>query len=123
MKCILIDDDEDEYLILQDNLSGAMKDIEYTLDWVKIPDGAAQFACLNDYDVVFINHRIKDKSGLELLREIRSHCGMLPVVAMSSWGFINNQAEFEALGAAYIRKEEVTHELLMEKIRSVGVSL
>ncbi|NMM50359.1 ATP-binding response regulator [Marinigracilibium pacificum] len=115
-KILLVDDDFEDYLIIQDLLnSSKLKDFE--LSWIDNSQDALESFCENSYDIYLLDYRIGEENGLQLLRNAID-CGCLsPIILLT--GYSNERLEQEALkaGAAdYLLKNDITGDQLYRSI-------
>ena len=68
MRVLLVDDDEDDYLITRDLLA-EVEGQEYELEWVSSYEVALKSIACNQHDVYFLDYRLGGRNGLELLKE------------------------------------------------------
>jgi len=116
---LLIDDDEDDYILTKDLLNG-IPGKPYQLNWCDNYDqGKSEIICQN-YKLYLINHRLGEHSGLELLREAIHSGSKTPIIILSGQGNreVDRQA-MEAGAADYIVKGEITASQMEHTIRHV----
>ena len=117
IKVLLIDDDEEDY-ILTKYLFDDFKDRRYTLDWTD--DGAKALDAMKSglYDIYFVDYRLGEYNGLEILREAIADGCLAPIILMTGQGDaeVDNQA-MEAGAADYLVKGEIDAPLLERIIR------
>jgi two-component system phosphate regulon sensor histidine kinase PhoR len=116
-RILLIEDDEDDYLLIKSLLSEARSAI-YHLDWARNYEQGLSSLCGAGYDACLLDYLLGARNGLELLREtIDSGCAV-PVILLTGQG--NENLDMEALraGAAdYLVKGLIGSELLERSIR------
>ncbi|HEY9176526.1 MAG TPA: ATP-binding protein [Flavipsychrobacter sp.] len=114
---LLIDDDEDDFIILSDYLKD-IPSLHVKVDWCSDYHEALQHMCSRKYDIYLIDYRLGIKSGLDLLSEaINNNCEE-PVIMLTGFGNyeIDNQAM--RLGAAdYLIKSDLSWEKIERSIR------
>jgi len=81
-KILLIDDDEDEYIILDDLLYD-IQDKEYKIDWVKKYDEALSALQSNHYDVALVDYRLGTESGINLIKQAVTDRIETPLILMT----------------------------------------
>lgn len=114
---LLIDDDEDDYVLTRDLLS-EIKNVRYTLEWVSTYEKAVPAICTNKYDAVLLDYKLGAKSGLDLLSEVRRLGCDAPVIILT--GMSDAEIDLAAMrgGAAdYIEKSRLDQTLLDRTIR------
>jgi hypothetical protein len=68
VKVLLIEDDEDDYLITRNLLRG-VEAPTFVLEWVKTYDAGLEALTNNQYDVCLLDYDLGGPTGLDLLRE------------------------------------------------------
>ena len=117
IKVLLVDDDEDDY-ILTKYLFDDLKNDVYELEWTT--DGAKALAAMiaHEHDIYFVDYRLGEFDGLEIIREaIASGCTS-PLVLLTGQG--DEEVDFQAMqaGAAdYLVKGDLEAPLLERVIR------
>jgi signal transduction histidine kinase len=117
IRVLLVEDDEEDYLLLKGMLD-TIPQWQVELDWTA--DEAAALARAQDggYDICFLDHRLGEKTGLDLMREFHA-CGFrAPIVVFTGQGSYGIDVEVMLEGAAdYIEKSRVDSEILERTIR------
>lgn len=117
IRIAVIDDDEDDYFIIADYI----KDIEgsnFIIDWCNDYGKAINKIKERKYDVYFVDYRLGQHTGLELLQEVNSHELGDPIVLLTGKG--NKDIDVKAMenGATdYLIKSELNTEKLERCIR------
>jgi PAS domain S-box-containing protein len=117
IRVAVIDDDEDDYFIIADYI----KDIEgsnFVIDWCNNYDKAILNIKERKYDVYFVDYRLGQHTGLELLQAVNSPERGDPIVLLTGKG--NKDIDIKAMecGATdYLVKSELTTEKLERCIR------
>lgn len=117
IKVLLVDDDEEDY-ILTKYLFDDFKDKRYALDWTD--DGAKALDCIKSgaYDIYFVDYRLGEYNGLEILREAISASCLAPIILMTGQGDAEVDDQAMKAGAAdYLVKGEIDAPLLERIIR------
>ena len=121
VRILLIDDDEDDYFLLKELLSGQTKGRtlhHYNLDWVSIYEEAvrALFDC--QYDLYLVDYHLGSHNGLDLLRETAAQECPAPVIMLTGQGSYETDLAAMQLGASdYLEKGQLTLPLLERSIR------
>jgi PAS domain S-box-containing protein len=117
IKILVVDDDEDDYFII----SGYLNEIDpdkFIIDWCKDYQSAVEKFKLKAYNIYFVDYRLGNETGLELLKEaVRLHCDD-PFILLTGKG--NKSIDIEAMqnGATdYLIKSELNAEKLERCIR------
>ncbi len=117
LRVLLIEDDEDDYLLTRD-LFSEIKGNRFDLDWVRTPAEALQAAERNHHDVCLLDYRLGEHTGLELLRELLEKGYKAPVILLTGQGDYGIDVEAMTAGAAgYLVKGQVGVPLLERSIR------
>lgn len=117
IKVLLVEDDEDDYIIFKDIL----KDIRlnsYSLTWVSSYEKAREQVLKNEHDIYFFDYLLGAKTGLDLLQECVDAGVDSPVIILTGLG--NQQTDLMAmqLGAVdYLIKDDLSVEKLERSIR------
>lgn len=117
LRVLVIDDDEDDFLILRDLLNEA-EDASYETEWA--PTGASGLEALarKQHDVCFVDYRLGDRTGLELIREAGQLRINIPLILLTGQGGRSVDLEAGASGAAdYLVKGKIDSELVERCIR------
>jgi signal transduction histidine kinase len=114
---LLIDDDEEDYIITRDKLGEAQQG-EFNLEWA--PDFEAGQKALSEknYDAVLLDYDLGEKTGLDFLRAIRINEDQGPVILLTGQGSYELDLEAMKAGAAdFLEKSQATGLLLERAIR------
>ena len=116
-KILIIDDDEDDYLIAQNMLKEA-KGRRFELRWAKTyADGRAELL-LAPYNAVLVDYDLGPHSGVELIREANARGYPAPLILFTGRGNYEVDVEAMAAGATlYLSKGEANPLLLERSIR------
>lgn len=116
-RVLLVDDDEDDYIITRELLS-SIDGGSFALDWVSTYTAAADTVARNQHDVYIVDYRLRDGSGLELVREsLREGC-RAPMILLTGQGDHEVDETAMKVGAAdYLVKGQITAPLLKRSIR------
>lgn len=117
LRILLVDDDEDDYLITEDHLL----DIEgqsFHLDWTPDYTTALDIISRQEHDVYLIDFRLGKETGLDLLRWAVASGYKTPFILLTGQG--DHQVDLEAMeaGAAdFLVKGQIDAQLLERSIR------
>jgi diguanylate cyclase (GGDEF)-like protein/PAS domain S-box-containing protein len=117
LRILIIDDDEDDYLIIRDLLL-EVTEVRYQIDWVDNYKKALQIINEKNYDSCLLDLRLGKYSGLELLREIVKVKYRMPVILLT--GIKNHAIDVEAMNSGavdFLIKGEVNAVILERSIR------
>ncbi len=114
---LLIEDDEDDYLLTRDTLSQARGE-KFTLSWASSYAKGQQMLREKTFDAILTDYRLGVHTGLDLIGEATALGVRAPIIFLTGRG--NYEIDVEAMnsGAAdYMAKSEVTPRLLERAIR------
>jgi PAS domain S-box-containing protein len=117
VKVLLVDDDEDDFIITRDLLS-KIRERRHHLDWINNYDDGVAAVKKGDYDLCLLDYRLGERTGLELLRESQSFRHRPPIILLTGQG--DQEIDFEAMkaGAAdYLVKGRLTADSIERAIR------
>lgn len=117
IKVLLIEDDEDDYILTSEFLN-EVKGTEYEISWVsKYADGLA--VLLEDnHDVCLIDYRLGEGNGIELLSASVAAGCRIPMILLTGQGDKEIDIEATQAGAAdYLVKGKIEAPLLERAIR------
>jgi PAS domain S-box-containing protein len=117
VKVLLVDDDEDDYVITADLLSGIPL-VRFDLEWVSAYEAALEVIGRGEHDVYLVDYRLGERDGLELLQEaIKNGCNA-PLILLTGQG--DHEVDVQAMkaGAAdFLVKGQINASLLERSIR------
>jgi PAS domain S-box-containing protein len=117
IKILVVDDDEDDYFIISDYIN-EIDENKFIIDWCNNYQSAVEKFKLKAYGIYFVDYRLGNETGLELLKEaIRLGCDD-PIILLTGKG--NKVIDIEAMksGATdYLIKSELNAEKLERCIR------
>ena len=117
VRVLLVDDDEDDFIITQDLLS-EIKGGEFDLNWVATYQAALETMGRHQHDVYLIDYRLGEYNGLELLREVLRNGSQAPMILLTGQGDHTTDLEAMKAGAAdYLVKGQIEPSLLERSIR------
>jgi PAS domain S-box-containing protein len=117
VKVLLVDDDEDDYVITRDLIS-QIRERRYHLDWVNSYDAAVAAIRRQEHDICLLDYRLGERTGLELLRESQSLNCRAPMILLTGQG--DHEIDLEAMkaGAAdYLIKGQLSANTLERAMR------
>lgn len=123
LRLLLVDDDEDEYVLTRDMLSDRSylsgdSQIRYDLDWVSSYAEALSAFEKNEYDIYLVDYRLGARDGIELLREPVVRRSNAPIILMTGRGSYQVDVEAMKAGATdYLVKGDISAPILERAIR------
>lgn len=117
IKVLLIEDDEDDYILTRALLSD-VKAVKYELDWASSYEEGLKAIKRQEHDVCLVDYRLGERSGVQLIREVWESRLKTPMILLTGHG--NHDVDVEAMesGAAdYLVKDETPTALLERTIR------
>jgi len=118
IKILLIEDDEDDYLILRDYLAEMNDHEKYKLDWAQSYQAGLEQIQHSSYHLFLIDHFLGEYSGLDMLKETYRIGKIAPVIIIT--GAPNQEIDQAALKAGatdYLVKGQINAQLLERSIR------
>jgi two-component system cell cycle sensor histidine kinase/response regulator CckA len=117
LRILLVDDDEDDYVITRDLLT-EIKGDKFSLEWVDNYEAALAAMEHNQHDVYLIDYRLGEQTGLELLSEAIENGCIAPLILLTGQGDRAVDVEAMKRGAAdYLVKGQIDAPLLERSIR------
>lgn len=117
LKVLLIEDDEDDYVLTCDLLS-EIKGTDYETVWVSRYSDALEAIRNGNPDVCLIDYRLGEGTGIELLREAKAAGCRVPMILLTGQGDKETDIEATKAGAAdYLVKGQIEAPLLERAIR------
>ena len=117
IRILLVEDDEDDYLIARDLLNeiGAG---QYEVEWAQTFEAGLDALPRNEHDVALVDYRLGGKSGIELLREALQLGCLAPAILLTGASDRDiDMAAMEAGAADFIDKTTLTAPLLDRSMR------
>jgi PAS domain S-box-containing protein len=115
---LLVDDDEDDFIITKDILRENGSRQNYNLTWCNNFSEAINAMLKSHYDIYLVDYRLGRDSGMDLLNEaIKSNCTE-PIIMLTGKGDFMIDEEAMRLGAAdYLVKDTLNGQVLERSIR------
>ena len=117
VKVLLVEDDEDDYLITRDMLA-RQEGVRFTVEWR--PDYVGALAAIRElrHDVYLVDYRLGAHTGLELVQEGFAARPFAPVIMLTGQATYEIDLEATALGVTdYLVKQELDPPGLERSIR------
>ncbi len=117
VKVLLVDDDEDDYILTREWLSEIQR-TRYALQWVATYDSALEIIAKKQHDVYLLDYRLGKRNGLELLQEAQTLGCKAPMILLTGQGDREIDVEAMKAGASdYLDKSQLGAHLLERSIR------
>jgi PAS domain S-box-containing protein len=117
IKVLLIEDDEDDFIITRELLS-EVSGQKFALDWIRTFESGLSTMLLNQHEVCLVDYRLGARNGVDLLRAAIERGCQSPVILLTGSG--EHEVDIEAMqaGAAdYLVKTELQSNALERSIR------
>ena len=117
MRVLLIEDDEDDYLLTRELLIEVFGR-QLQLDWIHSWHDGLEQVFEARHDVVIVDYRLGERNGLELVREAVHLGSHIPFIVLTGEG--DREIDLEAMRAGatdYLVKGEISGPLLDRSIR------
>ncbi len=117
VQILLIEDDEDDYLLTRDMLA-EFEHSRFDLDWVTDYDFALRAISRRRHDVILLDYSLGAKTGLDFLKEAVSRGCPSPIILLTGQADRDTDVKAMEAGAAdYLVKSEINASLLERSIR------
>jgi len=117
IKVLLIEDDEDDYIIFKKLLTGISQK-RFELKWASNYEAAVKTAGEEPFDVVFIDYVLGQEDGLTLMRELLRGGLKAPVIILTGLGDFEIDDRAMREGASdYLEKKNLKPSVLERAIR------
>ena len=117
IKLLLVEDDEDDYIITQ-GLLADLKGRVFTLDWLKTFDTGLAAMLENKHDVCLLDYRLGAHDGVELMTRALAQGCQTPTILLTGMG--EHEVDLAAMKAGasdYLVKNRLTANQLERSIR------
>jgi signal transduction histidine kinase/HPt (histidine-containing phosphotransfer) domain-containing protein len=117
LRVLLVDDDEDEYVIVGDLLRETRTET-FDLTWVAAYEQGLEAILSSSYDVCLVDYRLGQRTGLDLLAEVKAKSSHAQIILLTGEGDRALDVTATKAGAAdYLVKGELTAALLERSLR------
>ncbi len=114
---LLIDDDEDDFLITQDLIDDIPQQ-RYRIDWASSYEEGWERIQQQSYDVYLVDYRLGAHTGLDLIEAAKEQALSRPIILLTGQGDFETDARAMQLGAAdYLVKNQLSADKLERSIR------
>jgi DNA-binding response OmpR family regulator len=114
---LLIDDDEDDYLIARSHLNRAGGH-KVQIEWASSYNRGMECLETNSYDAVLVDYDLGERTGIEFIRKAAASNHKIPLILYTSRGSYETDIEAMEAGAdMYLTKMEITPLILERSIR------
>ena len=114
---LLIDDDEDDFIIIRDYFA-EISHIEYELTWIDNYTDGLQQALSDNYDIVLVDYRLGEYTGLDLLETAMKNQCTTPIIMLTGKG--DKEVDLKSMKAGaydFLVKSELNADNLERSIR------
>jgi PAS domain S-box-containing protein len=116
-KILLVEDDEDDYILTQDMLLEA-KGSQFELSWESTYNGALETLQGNHPDVILVDYYLDSRNGLDFVREALEMGCKAPLIVLTGHGSYEVDIQAMQVGAVdYLVKGQINASLLERTIR------
>ncbi len=116
-RVLLIDDDEDDYLLTKSMLN-ELQSRKVELDWAPTYEDGYRQLWVRNYDAVLVDYDLGPRTGIELIRELVAQDYSAPLILYTCRGSYEVDVEAMQAGATlYLTKTETTPLLFERSIR------
>ncbi len=114
---LLVEDDEDDYVLIRDILSEIPNWI-IKLDWAHTLDLGLERSATGRYDLCLLDYQLGERKGLELLEKMQAIGSGIPVLMLTGQGdhFVDLEA-MEKGAADYLEKSALSASMIERSIR------
>lgn len=117
LRVLIIDDDEDDYVIMSHHLS-KIKTQDYEVFWCNDFDEAEKEILKDEHDIYLIDHFLGKGEGIEVIENVRSRDLLKPLILLTGSGSIQVDEKAMEKGASdFIVKKEIRVDTLERSLR------
>ena len=117
IRILLVDDDEDEYVIIRGQLS-EISDMSFEISWAEGYSQAHNIIKNNQFDVCLVDYLLGKNNGIELIRDLKRKGVNIPFILLTGKGDHNLDLKAMLEGAVdYLEKEGMKPSQLDRSIR------
>jgi signal transduction histidine kinase len=114
---LLVDDDEDDFVILRDMLTDIEK-WQFDLEWVSDYKGALEKAMEGTFDICFMDYFLGGRNGIQIIRDLFQNGFRAPIILLTGKG--SREVDLKAMeqGAAdFLEKDRLSPDIVERAIR------
>ncbi len=118
IRVLLIDDDEDDFVMIRDLIREIKGSTVYHMDWKSDFESGLKSLIEGSFDICLLDYRLGEYNGLEILSTARQKSVTAPMILLTGYG--DAELDFKAMkmGASdYLVKEKLNAHLLERSIR------
>jgi signal transduction histidine kinase len=117
LKIILIEDDEDDFVLIRDFLS-EIRGCDFTLDWVQEYKKALEVLEDQSHDICLLDYRLGYHDGFEILQIAKKMGWTIPFIFLTGQGEYEVDVRAMQAGVAdYLVKDRINAQVLERSIR------
>ena len=116
LKVLLVEDDEDDYILTRDLLNEAEAE-RFDLEWAATYEAGLQAIGRSDHDVCLIDSRLGERDGTDLVRDARAQGCRVPLILLTGRGDHAADVNADAAGDDYLEKGRFDAVFLEHTIR------
>src|SRR6218665_671810 len=118
IKVLLIDDDEDDYIITKDIFNRISQADRYELTWIDTFEKGINAVLKRQYDIYLVDYRLGKNTGVDLVNEAVLSGIKEPIIILTGKGDYKIDEEAMNVGAAdYLVKDKIEPDTLDRSIR------
>ena len=117
IKILLVDDDEDDYVMARDLLS-EVATTTYEIEWAISYNDALERIANGNHDLYLFDYRLGDRTGLDLLNEVIAGGSNIPIILLTGQG--DHEVDVSAMKAGamdYLVKGQINAFMMERAIR------
>ena len=107
---LIVDDDRN----CSESIRAVLEREGYEVKSAERVDAAVEALSTGKFDIVFCDYRMPDKTGIDLLREVRSQGWDIPVVMISAYLDLIAEQDARALGAVRLINKPLRRREVLE---------
>src|SRR5215831_7684559 len=117
IRVLVVDDDEDDYIIARDLIS-SIRERRYKVEWAGTFNAGLEAVKRREHSICLLDYRLGEMTGLDLLRQARKSGCRVPMILLTGQG--DHEVDVEAMkaGAAdYLVKGQLNADTLERAMR------